>query len=89
MCVCVVVVSDGVSLRPYCLEDCVLSCFWGCGVPALQAALQNHQRGLRLDTPERFQEALQLSYLHHQSFKYPFNLTLTVVITFHIDMCET
>lgn len=61
-------VTDGVSLRPYCLEDCVLSCFWGCGVPALQAALQNHQRGLRLDTPERFQEALQLSYLHHQSF---------------------
>ncbi|XP_067240838.1 cell growth regulator with RING finger domain protein 1 [Chanodichthys erythropterus] len=60
--------TEGVSLRPYCLEDCVLSCFWGCGVQALQTAFQSHQRELRLSTPEMFQEALQLSYLHHQSF---------------------
>ncbi|XP_016373183.1 cell growth regulator with RING finger domain protein 1-like [Sinocyclocheilus rhinocerous] len=61
-------VTEGVSLRPYCLEDCILSCFWGCGVQALQAALQRHQRGLRLSTPELFQEALELNYHHHQSF---------------------
>uniref|UniRef100_A0A8C2FHH6 Cell growth regulator with ring finger domain 1 n=1 Tax=Cyprinus carpio TaxID=7962 RepID=A0A8C2FHH6_CYPCA len=61
-------VTEGVSLQPYCLEDCVLSCFWGCGVQALQAALQSHQHGLRLRTPELFQEALELRYLHHQSF---------------------
>ncbi|XP_016334440.1 cell growth regulator with RING finger domain protein 1-like, partial [Sinocyclocheilus anshuiensis] len=61
-------VTEGVSLRPYCLEDCILSCFWGCGVQALQAALQRHQCGLRLSTPELFQEALELNYHHHQSF---------------------
>lgn len=61
-------VTEGVSLRLYCLEDCVLSCFWGCGVQALQAALQSHQHGLRLHTPELFQEALEFSYLYYQSF---------------------
>ncbi|KTF96347.1 hypothetical protein cypCar_00033527 [Cyprinus carpio] len=61
-------VTGGVSLRPYCLEDCILSCFWGCGVQALQTALQSHQHGLRLRTPEQFQEALELNYHHHQSF---------------------
>ncbi|KTG32662.1 hypothetical protein cypCar_00014149 [Cyprinus carpio] len=68
-------VTEGVSLQPYCLEDCVLSCFWGCGVQALQAALQSHQHGLRLRTPELFQEALELRYLHHQSFKYPLHVS--------------
>ncbi|XP_051511453.1 cell growth regulator with RING finger domain protein 1-like isoform X1 [Myxocyprinus asiaticus] len=62
-------VTDGVSLRPYCLEDCVLSCFWGCGVQALQATLQSHQRGPRLSTPELFQDTMDFSYHHCQSFK--------------------
>ncbi|XP_052442390.1 cell growth regulator with RING finger domain protein 1 isoform X1 [Carassius gibelio] len=63
-------VTEGVSLQLYCLEDCVLSCFWGCGVRALQAALQSHQHGSRprVLTPELCQEALEFSYLHHQSF---------------------
>ncbi|XP_050994493.1 cell growth regulator with RING finger domain protein 1 isoform X1 [Labeo rohita] len=61
-------VTEGVNLQPYCLEDCVLSCFWGCGVQALQAALQSHQREVPLSTPELFQEALEFSYHHHQSF---------------------
>ncbi|XP_029903000.1 cell growth regulator with RING finger domain protein 1 [Myripristis murdjan] len=61
-------VTDGVFLRPCCLEPCVLSCFWGCGVHALQGALQAHQHGPRLNTPQRFQEALHLQYNHCQSF---------------------
>ncbi|XP_051501148.1 cell growth regulator with RING finger domain protein 1-like [Myxocyprinus asiaticus] len=61
-------VIEGLSLRPYCLEDCVLSCFWGCGVQALQMALQSHQRGPRLGTPELFQDALDFRYHHCQSF---------------------
>ncbi|XP_010753214.3 cell growth regulator with RING finger domain protein 1 [Larimichthys crocea] len=61
-------VTDGVSLRPCCLEPCVLSCFWGCEVSALQAALQVHQHRLRLSTPQHFQEALHLRYHHCQSF---------------------
>ncbi|KAI4896460.1 hypothetical protein NFI96_022332 [Prochilodus magdalenae] len=62
-------VAGGVGLRPYCLEDCVLSCFWGCGVQALQAALRKHQHGPRLSTPRSFQEALQFHYLHYQTFR--------------------
>ncbi|XP_070782319.1 cell growth regulator with RING finger domain protein 1 [Enoplosus armatus] len=60
--------TDGVSVRPCCLEPCVLSCFWGCEVSALQGTLQAHQHGLRLSTPQYFQEALHLCYHHCQSF---------------------
>ncbi|XP_062322926.1 cell growth regulator with RING finger domain protein 1 [Osmerus eperlanus] len=61
-------VTDGVLLRPCCLEPCVLSCFWGCGVHALQGALQTHQHGPRISTPQQFQEALHFQYHHCQSF---------------------
>ncbi|XP_008310828.2 cell growth regulator with RING finger domain protein 1 [Cynoglossus semilaevis] len=61
-------VTDGASLKPWCLEPCILSCFWGCDIIALQAALQKHQHGLRLSTPEQFQRALHLRYHHCQTF---------------------
>lgn len=61
-------VTDGVSVRPCCLEPCVLSCFWGCEVGALQGALQAHQHGPRLSTPQYFQEALHFRYHHCQTF---------------------
>lgn len=61
-------VTDGVSVRPCCLEPCVLSCFWGCKVRALQGGLQAHQHGPRLSTPQHFQEVLQHCYQHYQSF---------------------
>ncbi|XP_034383148.1 cell growth regulator with RING finger domain protein 1 [Cyclopterus lumpus] len=60
-------VVDGVFLRPGCLEPCVLSCFWGCEVSALQVALQAHQHRLRLCTPRCLQEALQRRYIHCHS----------------------
>ncbi|KAK2856589.1 hypothetical protein Q5P01_005324 [Channa striata] len=60
-------VTDGVSLRSCCLEPCVLNCFWGCEVNALQQLLLAHQHSLRLSTPEHFQEALHLGYYHCQS----------------------
>ncbi|KAI3363590.1 hypothetical protein L3Q82_001180 [Scortum barcoo] len=28
-------VTDGLSLKPCCLEPCVLSCFWGCELPSI------------------------------------------------------
>nr|XP_057924795.1 cell growth regulator with RING finger domain protein 1 isoform X1 [Doryrhamphus excisus] len=61
-------VADGVKLKPCCLEPCVLSCFWGCEVSALQRALHAAQGGSRLGTPQHFQEALHPFYLHKQSF---------------------
>ncbi|XP_060947015.1 cell growth regulator with RING finger domain protein 1 isoform X2 [Limanda limanda] len=61
-------VIDGASVRPFCLEPCILSCFWGCEVIAVQGALQSHQHGPRLSTPQHFQEAFHLRYHHTQSF---------------------
>ncbi|XP_047429643.1 cell growth regulator with RING finger domain protein 1 [Mugil cephalus] len=62
-------VTDGVSVRPGCLEPCVLTCFWGCEVSALQGALQVHQHGPRLSNPQRFQEALHHRFHYCQSFR--------------------
>uniref|UniRef100_UPI0037E75F0B cell growth regulator with RING finger domain protein 1 n=1 Tax=Semicossyphus pulcher TaxID=241346 RepID=UPI0037E75F0B len=61
-------VPGGVSVRPCCLEPCVLSCFWGCEVSALQGALHSHQHGPRLSSPQQFKKALQLRSLHCESF---------------------
>ncbi|XP_066532369.1 cell growth regulator with RING finger domain protein 1 [Hoplias malabaricus] len=61
-------VTGGVTLKPYCLEECVLTCFWGCGVQALQVALQKHQYEGRLSTTRLFQEALDFDYIHCATF---------------------
>ncbi|KAJ8009325.1 hypothetical protein DPEC_G00087720 [Dallia pectoralis] len=62
-------VTEGISLHPCCLEPCVLSCYWGCSVYALQGALQIHQHSPRkLSTPQLFQEALHFQYHHCQTF---------------------
>ncbi|KAL0967613.1 hypothetical protein UPYG_G00254470 [Umbra pygmaea] len=62
-------VTEGVSLHPCCLEPCVLSCYWGCGVYALQGALQTHQHcPIKLSTPQLFQEALHFKYHYCQKF---------------------
>ncbi|XP_077366134.1 cell growth regulator with RING finger domain protein 1 isoform X2 [Festucalex cinctus] len=61
-------VTDGVWLKPCCLEPCVLSCFWGCEVSVLQRALLAHQGGSRFSTPQHFQEALRRFSHHCQSF---------------------
>lgn len=62
-------VTDGAWLRTCCLEPSVLTCFWGCDVYALQAALKAHQYGSRLRTPQCFQQALNSNYYHNQSFQ--------------------
>ncbi|XP_015246101.1 cell growth regulator with RING finger domain protein 1 [Cyprinodon tularosa] len=62
-------VSDGVSLKLGCLGPCVLSCFWGCEVSALQRALHNHQQNLKLTCPQHFLEALHLHFHYHQMFR--------------------
>ncbi|KAL4630377.1 cell growth regulator with RING finger domain protein 1 [Arapaima gigas] len=61
-------VPEGVALRPRCLEECVLSCYWGISVHSLQSALQAHQHGPPLSTPQRFQTAMQFQYQHVQTF---------------------
>ncbi|XP_026998183.2 cell growth regulator with RING finger domain protein 1 [Tachysurus fulvidraco] len=61
-------VTDGVCLRSCCLEECVLSCYWGCSVQALQFALQEHRYTRSLNTARLFQQALQGQYLHCHTF---------------------
>lgn len=61
-------VTDGVLVRPCCLESCVLSCFWGCEVSTLQGVLHAHQHGMMLSTHQHFQEALNLHYYYCQKF---------------------
>ncbi|XP_061602881.1 cell growth regulator with RING finger domain protein 1 isoform X2 [Cololabis saira] len=61
-------VTDGVALRPVCLEPCVLSCFWGCQVSALQGLLQAHQHQQRLSSHQDLLQVLDLQYHHCQRF---------------------
>ncbi|XP_017288240.1 cell growth regulator with RING finger domain protein 1 [Kryptolebias marmoratus] len=61
-------VIDGISLKLCCLEPCILSCFWGCEVQALQRVLQTNQHDLKLSSPQHFLQALQLRYHYCETF---------------------
>uniref|UniRef100_A0A1A8DI00 Cell growth regulator with ring finger domain 1 n=1 Tax=Nothobranchius kadleci TaxID=1051664 RepID=A0A1A8DI00_NOTKA len=61
-------VADGVSVKLSCLQPCVLTCFWGCEVGALQGALQTQQRDPRLRSPHHLLDALQLHCCYCESF---------------------
>ncbi|KAF6728359.1 Cell growth regulator with RING finger domain protein 1 [Oryzias melastigma] len=63
-------VSGGVALKPGCLEPCILSCFWGCEIRALQGALQTHQ------SHQRFSSSLLLEALKQRSlFSHSFHVS--------------
>ncbi|XP_039597442.1 cell growth regulator with RING finger domain protein 1-like isoform X1 [Polypterus senegalus] len=59
--------SGGVRLRPHCLENCVLTCYWGCAVHGLQKALWDHEQGILITTPLQFEQALRGSYQHRST----------------------
>ncbi|KAM3602219.1 uncharacterized protein V6R79_000021 [Siganus canaliculatus] len=61
-------VADGVSLKACCLEPCILNCFWGCEVSALQRGLQAHQYDPRSSSIQHLKEILHLSSHHFQCF---------------------
>lgn len=62
----------GVTLTPDCLEDCVLTCYWGCNVQKLHEALQKHVYCFRIKTPQTLEDALYNEYLYKQQHLYPF-----------------
>lgn len=62
-------VTDGAWLRACCLEPSVLTCFWGCDVRSVQAALRNHQQGPRLSSPQCFHQALDAHCKYNQTFE--------------------
>uniref|UniRef100_A0A8C4SMM7 Cell growth regulator with RING finger domain protein 1 n=1 Tax=Erpetoichthys calabaricus TaxID=27687 RepID=A0A8C4SMM7_ERPCA len=59
--------SGGVRLRHHCLENCVLTCYWGCAVHGLQKALWDHEQGVLITTPLQFEQALRGSYQHRST----------------------
>nr|XP_056706892.1 cell growth regulator with RING finger domain protein 1 [Euleptes europaea] len=60
--------ASGISLTLDCLEDCLLTCYWGCSVQKLHEALQKHAYCFRIKTPQAFEDALQDEYLHRQQY---------------------
>ncbi|XP_053330720.1 cell growth regulator with RING finger domain protein 1 [Spea bombifrons] len=54
----------GVTVRPNCLENCVLTVYWGCSVQRVQEALQKHVYHFPVKTPGALEEALCNEYLH-------------------------
>ncbi|XP_041269098.1 cell growth regulator with RING finger domain protein 1 [Onychostruthus taczanowskii] len=61
-------VTRGVVLTPDCLEDCVLTCYWGCNVQKLHEALQKHVYCFRIKTPQALEDALYNEYLYKQQY---------------------
>ncbi|XP_050192573.1 cell growth regulator with RING finger domain protein 1 [Myiozetetes cayanensis] len=60
--------TKGVTLTPDCLEDCVLTCYWGCSVQKLHEALQKHVYCFRIKTPQALEDALYNEYLYRQQY---------------------
>ncbi|NXF81240.1 CGRF1 protein, partial [Sclerurus mexicanus] len=60
--------TGGVTLTPDCLEDCVLTCYWGCSVQKLHEALQKHVYCFRIKTPQALEDALYNEYLYRQQY---------------------
>ncbi|KAI6068021.1 Cell growth regulator with RING finger domain protein 1 isoform X1 [Aix galericulata] len=61
-------VTKGITLTPDCLEDCVLTCYWGCNVQKLHEALQKHVYCFRINTPQALEDALYNEYLYRQQY---------------------
>ncbi|XP_074885598.1 cell growth regulator with RING finger domain protein 1 isoform X2 [Buteo buteo] len=61
-------VTKGIILTPDCLEDCILTCYWGCSVQKLHEALQKHVYCFRIKTPQALEDALYSEYLYRQQY---------------------
>ncbi|XP_062974286.1 cell growth regulator with RING finger domain protein 1 [Elgaria multicarinata webbii] len=60
--------ASGITLVPDCLEDCLLTCYWGCSVQKLHEALQKHAYCFRIKTPQAFEDALHNEHLYRQQY---------------------
>ncbi|OXB53770.1 hypothetical protein ASZ78_012288 [Callipepla squamata] len=83
-------VTRGITLTPDCLENCVLTCYWGCSIQKLHEALQKHVYCFRINTPQALEDALYDEYLYRQQHLYP-SLKLScqnLLICWHRESCE-
>ncbi|XP_039392502.1 cell growth regulator with RING finger domain protein 1 isoform X2 [Mauremys reevesii] len=61
-------ITRGITLTPDCLEDCILTCYWGCSVQKLHEALQKHVYCFRIKTPQTLEDALYSEYIYRQQY---------------------
>ncbi|NXU50578.1 CGRF1 protein, partial [Turnix velox] len=61
-------ITKGVTVSPDCLEDCILTCYWGCSVQKLHEALQKHVYCFRIKTPQALEDALYSQFLYRQQY---------------------
>lgn len=61
-------ISTGITLTTDCLEDSLLTCYWGCSVQKLYEALQKHVYCFRISTPQTLEDALYSEYLHREQY---------------------
>lgn len=61
-------ISTGITLTTDCLEDSLLTCYWGCSVQKLYEALQKHVYCFRISTPQALEDALYSEYLCREQY---------------------
>nr|XP_058149394.1 cell growth regulator with RING finger domain protein 1 isoform X1 [Dasypus novemcinctus] len=61
-------ITTGITLTTDCLEDSLLTCYWGCSVQKLYEALQKHVHCFRISTPQASEDALYSEYLHQEQY---------------------
>ncbi|XP_032261039.1 cell growth regulator with RING finger domain protein 1 isoform X2 [Phoca vitulina] len=61
-------ITTGITLTTDCLEDSLLTCYWGCSVQKLYEALQKHFYCFRISTPQALEDALYSEYLYQEQY---------------------
>ncbi|XP_011739838.1 cell growth regulator with RING finger domain protein 1 isoform X2 [Macaca nemestrina] len=61
-------ITTGITLTTDCLEDSLLTCYWGCSVQKLYEALQKHVYCFRISTPQALEDALYSEYLYQEQY---------------------
>lgn len=61
-------VTTGITLTIDCLEDSLLTSYWGCSVQKLNEALQKHFHCFRISTPQALEDALYSEYLYQEQY---------------------
>lgn len=61
-------ITTGITLTTDCLEDSLLTCYWGCSVQKLYEALQKHIYCFQISTPQALEDALYSEYLYQEQY---------------------
>ncbi|KAG8449209.1 hypothetical protein GDO86_016033 [Hymenochirus boettgeri] len=59
-------ITSGITVTPDCLENSVLTFYWGCNVQKLQEILLHHVYCFLIKTPAALENALCKEYLHRE-----------------------